>query len=249
MISLQKIAILEAIPVRTFQNIWKFILAVLTVSFFLSFVFFLSVKIGGDIWHISEICYLLFCSIYSRLSCSLVIFCVRHYLFLALWFWTVLNGSSVFGILFILFLRSEVSSPSASFCPWDQSSWKAVGRLRTKHTSQLPPQVWWEGGMSDQRQPGHQAGGWPLPQDREIPRGSLRVSQSDCGATNPRFVRGEKLAKLQPAVTRHMTEMTTHTSALDWDDNPHVSSGLRWRNSSLNLFTGYHSHSNPFWVI
>ena len=91
--------------------------------------FFICVVIWGDIWHIFKILYLLFCSIYSRLSCTLVIFCVRHYLFLALWFWTVLNGSSVFEILFILFLRSKVSSPSASFCPWDQSSWKTAGSL------------------------------------------------------------------------------------------------------------------------
>ena len=117
-ISRQKMTISEETPVRIFQNISRFISAVSTVSFFLS------VEIWGDIWHIFKILYLLFCSIYSRLSCSLVIFCVRHYLFLALWFWTVLNGSSVFGILFILFLRSKVSSPSASFCPWDQSSWR-----------------------------------------------------------------------------------------------------------------------------
>ena len=122
-ISRQKIAISEGTPARIFQNIWRYILAVSTVSFFLSLV------IWGDIWHIFKILYLLFCSIYSRLSCTLVIFCVRHYLFLALWFWTVLNGSSVFEILFILFLRSKVSSPSASFCPWDQSSWKAAGSL------------------------------------------------------------------------------------------------------------------------
>ena len=122
-ISRQKITISAGTPVRIFQNIWRYISAVSTVSFFLSLV------IWGDIWHIFKILYLLFCSIYSRLSCTLVIFCVRHYLFLALWFWMVLNGSSVFEILFILFLRSKVSSPSASFCPWDQSSWKAAGSL------------------------------------------------------------------------------------------------------------------------
>ena len=67
-ISRQKITISEETPVRIFQNIWRFISAVSTVSFFLS------LEIWGDIWHIFKILYLLFCSIYSRLSCTLVIF-------------------------------------------------------------------------------------------------------------------------------------------------------------------------------
>ena len=79
MISQQKIEISEAIPVPKFQNIWKSILGVSTVSLKLfSFCY-------GDIWHIFKICYLLFCSIYSRLSCSLVIFLVPGILYFSLY--------------------------------------------------------------------------------------------------------------------------------------------------------------------
>ena len=106
-ISRQKITILEEIPARIFQNIWRYISDVSTVSFF----FFICGNLRRYLTYFQDfVSFVLFCSIYSRLSCTLVIFCVRHYLFLALWFWTVLNGSSVFEILFILFLRSKVSS-------------------------------------------------------------------------------------------------------------------------------------------
>ena len=109
MISRQKITILEEIPARIFQNIWRYISDVSTVSFFFLYLW-KSEEIFDIFSRFCIFCSVLFCSIYSRLSCTLVIFCVRHYLFLALWFWTVLNGSSVFEILFILFLRSKVSS-------------------------------------------------------------------------------------------------------------------------------------------